>query len=73
MKGGTIDELSYDHQQAIMAMLPQLLIVLVNRLGGDITVPVSEVDDTGKFNLAMAVDPETRAFQFVVRKKGKKP
>jgi hypothetical protein len=67
---GVVDDLSYDHQQAIMAMLPQLLIVLVNRLGSDITVPVAEIDGTGKFNLAMAVDPETRSFHFVVRKKG---
>ena len=68
----TIKDLSYDHQQAIMAMLPQLLIVLVNRLGGDVTIPAIEIDGTGKFNMAMAVDPETRAFNFVVRKKGEK-
>ena len=67
---GIIDDLSYEHQQAINVMLPQLLIVLINRLGGTIKIPVDEIDGTGKFNLAMQLDPKTRTFTFVVRKKG---
>lgn len=70
---GAISDLSYEHQQAINAMLPQLLIVLVNRLGGAVDIPVGEIDGTGKFNMAMQVDNERRYFRFVVRKKGEKP
>lgn len=51
----------------IEAMLPQLLIVLTQRLGGDITVPVDEIDATGRLNLAMAV--AGRTFRFVVTRK----
>ena len=68
-----IKDLSYEHQQALMRTLPQLLIVLINRLGGEVTVPATEIDGTGKFNLAMQLDPETRTFTFVVRRKGEKP
>lgn len=34
----------------------QLLIVLLNRLGGSVDLPVTEVDDTGKFNLLLSVN-----------------
>lgn len=64
-----LDDVSYDHQQAIQVMLPQLLIVLVSRLGGDITVPATEIDDTGKFVLMMDLNQEKREFHFVVKKK----
>jgi hypothetical protein len=63
------DELSYEHQQAIQVMLPQLLIVLFNRLGGKADIPVAEIDGTGKFNLAMRMDPKTRVFHFEVQEK----
>lgn len=64
-----IKELSYEHQQVIEAMKSQLLIVLINRLGGDITIPVAEVDGTGKYNLAMSVDTKKGEFHFVVQSK----
>lgn len=67
-----IADLSYDHQQAIEAMKSQLLIVLINRLGGNVQIPVAEVDGTGPFNLAMRLDPDTRAFHFEVQKKDKR-
>lgn len=66
-----IKELSYAHQQAIESMKSQLLIVLINRLGGTVDIPVAEVDGTGKFNLAFSLDPDTRTFQFVVQEKRK--
>lgn len=67
----SIKDLSYAHQQAIESMKSQLLIVLINRLGGTVDIPVAEVDGTGKFNLAFSVDPATREFHFVVQPKSK--
>lgn len=50
---------------AIMkAMKEQLLIVFLKRLGGKVTIPVHELDDTGRDNLAMRFDPATREFHF---------
>lgn len=66
---GLIGDLSYEHQQAIEAMKSQLLIVLINRLGGAIDLPVAEIDGTGKYNLAMRLDPATKTFHFVVQEK----
>lgn len=62
-------ELSYEHQQAIESMKSQLLIVLINRLGGAVDIPVAEIDGTGKFNLAMRLDQEERSFHFAVQEK----
>lgn len=53
---------------AIDAMKGQLLIVLVNRLGGAIDIPVAEIDGTGEFNLSMAID-ENRNFHFQTGRK----
>lgn len=50
-------------------MLPQLLILLVNRLGGRITIPVDEIDGTGKFLLAMRFNADKREFYFEAVKK----
>lgn len=57
-----------DMNALIEAMLPQLLIVFANRLGGDVLVSVDEVDATGRFNLNMATGPGL--FRFVVGRKG---
>ena len=65
----SIKSLSYEHQQAIEAIKSQLLIVLINRLGGKIDLPVTEVDGTAKFNLAFSMDPKTRTFHFEVQDK----
>ena len=65
-----ISELSYEHQQAFEAMKSQLIIVLVNRLGGKIEIPATEIDGTGKYNLALRLDPKTRIFTFEVMEKG---
>jgi hypothetical protein len=55
---------------AIDAMKGQMLIVLVNRLGGHVEIPVDEIDGTGAFNLSMKLDADKRVFTFVT---GKKP
>lgn len=54
---------------AIEAMKSQLLIVMVNRLGGKVSIPVSEVDATGSFLLAMQLNVEQREFVFTVVRK----
>ncbi|GLS33414.1 hypothetical protein SAMN04488498_10536 [Mesorhizobium albiziae] len=64
-----IRNLSYEHQQLVQAMLPQLLIALVNRLGGTVDMPAKELDATGGFNLAMQVFEDEKSFRFEVVKK----
>ncbi len=46
----------------------QLLIILLKRLGGQVSIPVAEVDDTGQDMLAFRID-EQKVFHFVLRKK----
>jgi hypothetical protein len=53
--------------RAIEAVKDQLLIVFVNRLGGELRVPIEEVDGTGQFLLHMEVDG--RGLRFRVSKK----
>tara|TARA_R110000744_G_C19371646_1_gene562782 strand:+ start:16413 stop:16784 length:372 start_codon:yes stop_codon:yes gene_type:complete len=57
------------HMEAIEAMKNQLIIVLIKRLGGDINVPVSEIDGTGQDLLSMSLDNETQEFTFTTSKK----
>ncbi len=53
----------------IEAMLPDLLIVLACRLGGDVLVPVDEVDAIPKGRrLEMGVDAANGLFRFLVRR-----
>lgn len=52
---------------AVAQMTPQLLIVLVNRAGGAVTIPVAEVDDTGRDFMTMEVIG--RDFVFKVERK----
>lgn len=61
-----LNDISIPHQQAIEMMKDQLLIVLFNRLGGKASIPVSEVDGTGKFNLTFCLNRETNEFEFEV-------
>lgn len=56
------------HAAAIEAMAQQLLIVFLKRLGGSVSIPVAEVDDTGNDLFAFSVTPD-RVFHFEVRKK----
>lgn len=48
------------------AMKGDLLITLVNRLGGEVRIPVSEVDGAGKFGLNLQVDQASKEFVFTV-------
>lgn len=47
----------------------QLLIVLINRNGGSISVPVSEVDGTGQFMMSLEVDQPGGKFILKTEKK----
>jgi hypothetical protein len=58
------------HAQVLDDFKDQLLIVLIKRLAdenGNLTIPLSEMDDTGQDMLAFAV--RNNAFQFELRKK----
>lgn len=61
------EKLSRTHAEAIEAMKDQLLIVLIERLGGHANINVDEIDATGDRNLLMSIDG--RSFHFAVRKK----
>lgn len=62
-----LSDIDYETQQRVNAMLPQLLIVFVNRAGGSIDIPVEEINDTGEYVLAMGTEPDH--FTFKVYKK----
>lgn len=55
--------------EALDMMKGQLIIALVKRMGGDIEIPVAEIDATGQDILSMEVDQEKRTFRFVVGEK----
>jgi hypothetical protein len=56
------------HADVLDDFKDQLLIVFLKRLGGKVSIPVAEVDDTGQDNLAFCID-ENRVFHFETRKK----
>lgn len=72
-KGISASELDDETKQVLDNMKDQLLIVLINRLGGDANIPVTEIDDTGQYLCSMKIDndPATRgqSLHFVVSKK----
>jgi len=55
------------HAQVIDDFKDQLLIVLLNRLGGKASIPVADVDNTGSFIVKMNI--VDRTFNFTVEKK----
>lgn len=57
------------HADVIDNLKDQLLLVLIERLGGDITIPVAEVDNTGGKLLNMSIDPKKREFHFTMVRK----
>jgi hypothetical protein len=59
-----LNEVSVVHQQVIEAMKDQMLIVLIQRLGGKVEIPIDEVDGTGAFNLTMWLDSDAKKFVF---------
>ena len=56
------------HADMIETFKGQLLIALVKKLGGKVRIPVSEVDETGRFVLAMRVI-DGREFEFSLQEK----
>jgi hypothetical protein len=56
-----------EHAAVLDDFKDQLLIVLLNRLGGKVSIPVAEVDATGQFVGAFSVNDGV--FHFTVSKK----
>lgn len=48
-------------------MKDQLLLVLIRRLGGKVSIPVAEIDDTGGLVCLMGI--EGRTFHFEITRK----
>jgi hypothetical protein len=46
-----------------------MLIVLANRLGGDLDVPIAEIDDTGQFALTIAFSKRLGVFRLTLTRK----
>lgn len=57
-----------EHAVVLDDFKDQLLIVFLKRLGGQVSIPLAEVDDTGQDTLAFRID-ENRVFHFEIRKK----
>ena len=57
-----------EHAAVIDNFKEQLLIVFLKRLGGNVSIPVAEIDDTGQDMLAFRID-ENKVFHFETRKK----
>lgn len=57
-----------EHAAVLDDFKDQLLIVLLKRLGGKISIPCAEVDNTYQDLLAFSVDAN-RVFHFELRKK----
>ncbi len=56
-----------EHAQAMDDLKDQLLLVMVKRLGGKVSIPVEEADQTGGYVLEMNVID--RVFNFTLEKK----
>lgn len=70
--GEGIDLAALDNPEAarlIDNMKDQLIIVLMNRLGGQITIPVDEIDSTRGYLMMMHADIENRHFHFEIKEK----
>ena len=57
-----------EHAAVMDDFKDQLLIVFLRRLGGALSIPVSEIDDTGQQILSFAID-ERRVFHFQLTRK----
>jgi len=57
-----------EHAAMMDDLKDQLLIVFLRRLGGTVSIPVVEMDDTGQLMLAFRID-ENKIFHFELRKK----
>lgn len=57
-----------EHADVIDNLKDQLLIVLLRRLGSEVSIPVAEIDGTGEFVGSFSVD-ENKVFHFKVERK----
>lgn len=57
-----------EHAALMEEFMPQLIICFLKRMGGKLSMPVSEVDDTSQDMLAFRID-EHRVFHFEIVKK----
>lgn len=57
-----------EHAAVMDDFKDQLLIVFLKRLGGKVSIPLAEVDDTGQDTLAFRID-ENKVFHFETRRK----
>lgn len=57
-----------EHAAVLDDFKDQLLIVFLKRLGGKVSIPLAEVDDTGSDMLAFRID-ENSVFHFETSKK----
>ena len=55
--------LAPEHARAIDNMKDQLLLVLIARLGGKVSIPVEEIDGTGGKVLSMFLEGRTFNFE----------
>lgn len=55
------------HAQVMDDFKDQLLLAFLRRLGGKVSIPVAEVDETGRFVLAFKI--EDRTFHFTLMEK----
>lgn len=61
-------DLGPEHAAVLDDLKDQLLIVFLKRMGGKVSIPVAEVDDTGQDMFAFRID-ENLVFHFETRKK----
>ena len=60
---------SPEHAALIDDLKDQLLIVFLNRLGGNVEIPVHEIDGTGQFMLSLSLDYKDKKVTFKTSKK----
>ena len=58
-----------EHAEMIDNLKDQLLIAFVNRLGGKLIIPISELDKTGEYTLSFSIDEKDKSFNFETNKK----
>ena len=57
-----------EHAAVLDDFKDQLLIVFLKRLGGKVSIPVAEIDDTGQDLFAFRID-ENKIFHFETKRK----
>lgn len=63
------EKIDDEHARIIEIFKEQLLIVFAKRLGGEINIPVAEIDDTRDYLLSFNIDIDNGIFNFKLGKK----